>query len=188
MSLKRFVSVLAEDLPVLFCYIGWAEQYDGTEHVVGRQRFLKDHPTECSEREAFKKVDNWFYCGIWYGAAPQPFHIVFVALDPWCQKRKIVGLYAGAEIELNKNDWAEAYAKNAKLIPVDKRPILTVWPPGQGQRRWASRQSGRQYSALRRVFENLKRDRKKPACASLKRLCPAACASPGGATSHTMGD
>jgi len=116
MSLKRLLSALAQDLPVLFAYIGWATEYIGTEDVYGYGH-LKSNPRDNAEARAFgKHNDGFFRCGIGPGAVDYArLHVVFVALEPSTQVMKIVGVYAAATIEMD-GSWAFAATRNAALI------------------------------------------------------------------------
>jgi 5-methylcytosine-specific restriction endonuclease McrA len=156
---KAAIAALTVDLPVLFAYIGWADDYDGTGPVIGKHRHLKTNPYQNTEVRAFDKGDDHiFSCGIGSGQTPTLIHVVFVALDPAAHTKKLVGLYAKATVEMD-GTWAQARTSHGVLIPVDRRPKLSVeWPSGQGIRRWAKREVGRSYPSLHRVFERLKSD------------------------------
>ena len=156
-TLEDLTAALKEDLPVVFVYIGWAKLYAGTEPVVGNHRYLKDHPNDCEEAEAFVQSDQngVFTCGIGRGGGPERAHIVLVALDPTSNLRKIVGVYAAADIDARADgSWADAHTAHAICIPIDRRPDITKdWRTGQSQRRWVDK-----HPQLQRVFERLKVD------------------------------
>jgi HNH endonuclease len=151
MSLKAFMTALSADRPVLFANIGWAELYNGTESVRGRHGWLKEHDRDNSEVSAFVKEGGFFRCGVGRHQAESPLHVVFVAVDPAANEKKIVGVYADAAIEMD-GTWARARASDAVLIPLDRRKLMrAAWPGRQGIRRWA-----RDHPPLRKVFERLK--------------------------------
>ena len=148
---KAFETALNIDLPVLFAYIGWTNKHNGTEPVLGgHSGYLKAHRRENSEVRAFVQEEDG--SAVEWQLPPAPIHIVFVARDPRTQTKKIVGVYAKATVE-KPQKWAQAQTHYAVLIPVDRRPKLSVeWPEGQGMRRWAKCDGSRSYSKLLRVF------------------------------------
>jgi len=158
MSLESFFSALSHDLPVVFAYIGWSRDYDGTEQLIGTHRELVSNPTEMMEVLAFARGhDGYFRCGIGRGGVnDERFHVVFVALEPESQTKEMVGLYADALAEID-GLYTFAITQNAALIPSERRPVLTTWA-GQGMRRWARRDSGRSHPALLGEFERLRAD------------------------------
>src|SRR5687768_1097210 len=115
-------------LPVLFVYIGWAQYYDGTEPIMGNFAWIKEHPDENSESEAFLPDHRGiFKCGIGRGATDQNrLHLVFVARDPFDQFLRIVGVYAAARIDAKQedDDWPRARTKHAILFAVGQRPAV----------------------------------------------------------------
>lgn len=169
MSNEKFIWALDRELPVLFVYIGWANDYTGREAIRGGHGYLVDHPYDNSEARAFVREDGRFRCGIGRGAAPGRLHIVFVAHDPFRNQKRIVGVYADAVVEEERDVatnalgedrtvlWSVAVARNVAKIPVDRRPKVAFWPAGQGQRRWATRQSGGVYPKLYQIFKRLKK-------------------------------
>lgn len=160
MPIHGLTKTLSERLPVLFVYIGWARRYDGTESIRGNFTYLKKHPKDNSEAEAFHRTRNGYYnCGIGRGSLPsKQLHVVLVARDPATKQRKVVGLYPSARVELN-GTWAVARTRHAVLIPVGERPDLTMWPEGTGMRRWAFRggNQGPEHPRLQKFFLKLKR-------------------------------
>ena len=153
-SLNR---VLAEPYPILFVLIGWTHRYDGTEPVRGNHAFLHKNPRDNSEACAFLPgKDRIVAAGVGRGAIDAGrVHVVLVARD-WDipgRPRKLVGVYAGATIELD-GDWAWASTKDFRLVPVDDRPTLSDrdWPGYSGMRRWA-RTSAEANPGLLRYFE-----------------------------------
>ncbi len=159
MPTDALVKALAERLPVLFAYVGWARRYDGTESIRGNFTYLKKHPKDNSEAEAFRRAGTGYYsCGIGRGALPPTrLHVVLVARDPATKQRKVVGLYPSARVDMDET-WAVARTRHAVLIPVGERPNLTGWPEGMGMRRWASRggAQGSEYPRLQKFFLKLK--------------------------------
>jgi hypothetical protein len=151
-------TALANDLPVLFAYIGWTEKYNGSEPVVGGFAYIKRHPSDNSEVRAFaKENDGFFHCGMGRGQAAGPIHVVFLAAEPRTQTKKLVGVYASGLVKIQKSGWAEVRTREAALIPVRARPTLSVaWPGRQGIRRWARRISGPSHPDLLREFEGLR--------------------------------
>src|SRR6185312_3142114 len=108
-----------------------------------------------SEARAFKSDGGVFSCGIGRGNGPSPVHVVFIARHPASGTMRIVGVCASATLE-HESDWSFAQTPTVALIPVDRRPRLTVkWPNGQGIRRWASRKNGRTYPSLLKCFNGL---------------------------------
>jgi hypothetical protein len=159
MPSKLFLSALAQDLPVLFAYIGWASEYDGTNAVIGGHGWLKGNPRENGEARAFVRQDGFFFGGIGRGNIAYPhLHVVFVAVDPETQIKRVVGIYAGATVETQDNMWTVAKTRHAIGISIDRRPKLAAWVPGQGMRRWASRERGQSHPGLLTVFHRLKAD------------------------------
>jgi len=155
---KTLRSQLRKSLPVLFAYIGWSRYYDGTEPIQGGHGFLKAHPRDNTEAVAFSRNrDGVFRCGIGNGQiAYNRLHVVLVARDPADRLRKVVGIYANAEVEAD-GAWMLATTRHAALIPDGRRPPVVMWPGDQGMRRWAWRagQPGPAYPALRRQFARL---------------------------------
>jgi HNH endonuclease len=154
---KGLTAALSEDLPVLFAYIGWNTTYDGTSNLEGTHRYLKTHRRDTSDARAFDAGRDVYQSGIGHGQTPSPLHIAFIALHPVTLVKEVVGLYAGASVDM-KGDWAIAKTRNALLIPVEKRPRLSTKWLGQGMRRWAAREGGRVYQSLLKEFEDLKSD------------------------------
>jgi HNH endonuclease len=153
----RFTKALATKLPVLFAYIGWTNEYDGTEPVRGTHGYLTTHPedTNTSEARAFVKDEGVFRCGVGRGNGPRRLHVVFTARHTASSTMRVVGLYAAATLEY-ESDWSFAQTRTAVLIPVDRRPRLSVkWPAGQGIRRWAFRDSGQTHPSLLKYFIGL---------------------------------
>jgi hypothetical protein len=154
---RGFMSALDADLPVLFAYIGWAVCYDGTEPVVGGSVWVREHPNDNGEAAAFRRDDGIFRCGVGRGETPPSLHVVFAALDPSTQTRKVVGVYAGAVTEEpDATSWVSAKTRHAYLIPADRRPSLSAWPGRQGIRRWAVTDRRRSHPGLLRFFKRLK--------------------------------
>jgi hypothetical protein len=163
-----FQRALQKDLPVLFAYIGWASKYDGTEPIIGGHRYLRTNPWDNSDIRAFTKEEQLYSCGIGRGTTPDRFHAVFLATLPKSQQMKIVGVYADAhgveehETRVTRSGrtwdsiWSRAFSDHAVLVPQGRRPTITDWAPGQGQRRWASGSSARTYPALLKLFSSLK--------------------------------
>src|SRR5690242_20706906 len=110
MSYNSFQRVLETELPVLFAYVGWANEYNGTEPVRGSHAYLKAHPkdTNTADARAFMRDGKIFRCGVGNGSGPSPLHVVFVARDPISGITKVVGLYGSASLELRSDDWADA--------------------------------------------------------------------------------
>jgi hypothetical protein len=157
MITKGFQLELAAEIPVLFAYIGWTRNYDGTEQPRGRHGYLKKHPDdlETAEANAFVKRNGLFECGIGLGNASPRIHVVFVALDPASKEIKVVGMYAGARTE-SRDDWSYARTRSATLIPVDKRPPLPGGWTGQGVRRWARNPTANTHPQLSQFFNRLR--------------------------------
>src|SRR4051812_19432727 len=101
--------VLTKKLPVLFAHVGWAEYYDGTEAIDGNFSWIKNHPTQNWEANAFwRRQDGYFYCGIGRGKMPQgELHVVFVARNPLNKIMQIVGIYAASAIVDTNDSWAQ---------------------------------------------------------------------------------
>jgi hypothetical protein len=93
-QIKRFMSALDANLPVLFVNIGWTEKYDGTKPVKGRHGWLQDYPEDNGEAAAFFSDGGIYRCGIEKGWAPPSLHIVFAAREPVENALKLVGVYA----------------------------------------------------------------------------------------------
>jgi hypothetical protein len=150
---------LALDLPVIFVYIGWAKDYDGTEPIIGTHGYLKTHQYRTSEARAFTQDSTGHYrCGVGEGDVLESrAHIVFLARDPHSGARRIVGVYAAATFEPG-GSWRTAKTRNAVLIAIDQRMPLRSWPGTHGMRRWALREqsSGPQHVALLRYFNRLR--------------------------------
>ncbi len=167
MTIVAFKTALGKQLPVLFAHIGWAEFYDGTEPIDGNFSWIREHPKENWEREAFLKgAGGNFYCGVGRGAIPHTqLHVVFVARDPSDQRMKVVGIYAAASIVQTEDDWIQVRTKNAMLLPVGLRSLVKSWPVGMGTRRWAwrDRANGAEYPSLRRFFNRLRENVKNTA-------------------------
>jgi hypothetical protein len=160
MGAKAFHEALSEELPVVFVNIGWAVEYDGSEAIVGNHRHIQEHPGErVGESKAFRETHGYFECGMGSGAAPERFHAVFVARDPGSRLHRVVGLYADAEVEIGGANWAFASTYSAVRIPVNRRPIVTKWPRGQGMRRWAlhPKASGKSHKSLENLFAKIRR-------------------------------
>jgi len=159
MVTKRFELELATEIPVLFAYIGWTRNYDGTEPPRGRMAYLRAHPEDLdvSETSAFLREKQTFRCGIGRGAAPRRVHVVFVALDPDSKEVKVVGVYAGATTEAD-DDWAYAHTRAAVLVPPNRRPLLPGGWVGQGVRRWARHPTANTHPRLFSFFNRLRRD------------------------------
>ena len=158
MIARDFKVALSYDLPILFAYIGWTNEYKGTEPVQGQHGYLKMHPgsVDTSEARAFvKDDDDFFRCGIGKGKAPPLFHAVFLAVDPASGAKKVVGLYARASFEFDP-DWTFARTKHAFLIPADRRPTFEERWDGQGVRRWAVHPTAHSYPQLLEFFKKLK--------------------------------
>jgi hypothetical protein len=154
-----FAKALELDLPILFAYIGWAHDYDGSEAVRGTHAYLRANPDDkhTSEAQAFRRKRGYFSSGVGRGYGPERLHVVLIALDPVSNAKRVVGVYAAAMLE-HDSDWSFARTRTAVLIPVDRRPNLTAdWPAGQGIRRWAQRTEGAVHPPLLKYFRLLKR-------------------------------
>ena len=99
-----------------------------------------------------------FECGIGQGrTGHERAHVILVARPPHePQSKRIVGVYAGAILELDKT-WTRARTRYAALFPADRRPIVREWSGRQGMRRWAKRDWGKTYPALLKQFASLRR-------------------------------
>jgi hypothetical protein len=158
---KYFRTALQEELPVLFAFIGWTREYNGSEPVVGTHGWLKAHPDENWEAEAFMQGRRTarFGCGIGHGALDcSRLHVVFVSRDPEDGRRKVVGIYAAADVDTNRG-YPRASTKAALLFPAGARPVLNRWPGDQGVRRWAWRggSAGVEHASLRAWFSRFRR-------------------------------
>jgi len=162
MNDDSFSNKLAQGLPVLFCYIGWAEFYDGTEAIIGNA-WLDNNPTNAESAAFVEGEDGYFRCGIGSGnISDMPIHVVFVARDPADHLRKVIGIYAAAMVE-NSDDpdvWPRALTHYAVMYPSSRRSELNnnAWAGGTGVRRWASRRVGTTHEALLKKFESLRED------------------------------
>ena len=136
---------------VVFVLIGWAHRYDGTEAITGNHAYLRDHPEDNSEAQAFvRHRDGYYYCGAGSGELHEKrADIVLVARDDQHDAYKVVGIYRQAEVT-ESGVWTTIRTRTATLFPVNKRPVIHRWPSGQGMRRWAHRVSskGRTHAAL----------------------------------------
>ena len=143
---------------VLFVLIGWARRYDGTESIAGNHAYLQEHPKDNAEIEAFvRQANGYYYCGAGKGELHEDLlDIVFVALDQNCHVYKVVGFYRQAEVT-ETGEWTTVRTKQARLFPVKQRPVVAVWPVGQGMRRWAYRvsSSGNVHTALLLLYRSL---------------------------------
>lgn len=119
MPLDTIAKAFATKLPVLFVYVGWARYYDGTESIRGNFAYLKKHPKNNSEAEAFRRArDGYYYCGVGSGRLSSThLHIVLVARDTVSKQRKVVGLYPSAKVNLD-GTWAVAQTRHAVRIPL----------------------------------------------------------------------
>jgi hypothetical protein len=119
--------------------------------------YLKAHPEDLdvSETSAFVKEKQTFTCGIGRGDAPRGIHVMFAALDPDSGEIKVVGVYAGAVTEADK-DWAFAHTRSALLIPVRRRPLLPGGWTGQGVRRWALHSTANTHPRLLSFFSRIR--------------------------------
>lgn len=159
MTIQAAAQELQRDLPVLFCYIGWAVVYDGTEPIEGNFSWLKKNPLDNGEAAAFVRRSGHFRCAIGPGRVPDgPIHIVFVARDPADCLRKAVGMYAAAVPEDTHSPWVFVRATAAVIYAASRRPPLPLnsWSGAQGVRRWASRPSGVQHAPLSTFFGTLR--------------------------------
>ncbi|HJW31984.1 MAG TPA: HNH endonuclease [Holophagaceae bacterium] len=159
-----FSEALAKDLPVLFCYIGWARLYDGTETIRGNHSYLQANPTENAEGHAFIRDDQGHYsAGIGRGEvdALDGFHVVFVAKQPSTQVRVVVGVYADAHLHRPEgiaapvyDEWQFATTRWAVLFPPEDRPEFQKgqWPGSSGVRRWACETDGTKWPRLLELF------------------------------------
>ena len=131
---------------VLFVNIGWAQRYDGTETVQGNHGWLREHPDDNSEMEAFLRDRNGLYwCGIGTGRVNvDALDVVFVALYQGEGHRAVL-LYRDARCTYDSdgaNPYARASTRKAWLIPVANRPAVE-WPGRMSMRRWAYRAGAR---------------------------------------------
>ena len=114
MTAVAFKIALTKQLPILFAYIGWAENYDSTKPIDGNFGWLKDNPNKNWEAEAFLKDDDgYFYCGAGFGkiSPATPMHMVFVSRDTVDKKMKVVGIYAAAKSVPTKSNWPRVRTK-----------------------------------------------------------------------------
>lgn len=146
------------DKPVLVVLIGWARYYDGTETIVGGHRHLQSNPDDNGEMQAFvRQSDGYFRCGAGKGEIHEDnADIVFIARNPRTLNYEVVALYRGCGSQVDPEyNWCTVQTKRAVLFPVGRRPHCSVWPAGQGMRRWAHRidSRGPVREALLSVYE-----------------------------------
>ena len=157
-TLPSFAQRLEQELPVLFAYIGWADNYDGTEAISGNFAWLYDHPTDNAESAAFQRdTDGYFYCGVGRGnLGVEVLHVVFVAREHPGDDRKVVGLYAAAEPCPGDGTWMNVKARYAHRFALQERQRVPYWPGTQGMRRWASRSDKKDHPELHEFFWGLR--------------------------------
>ena len=152
-------SASSSSRPVVFVLVGWARRYDGTEVITGNHAYLKDHPEDNSEAQAFvRHSDGYYYCTAGSGELHErQADIVYVARDDGSDKYKVVGLYKQAAVT-ETSPWTTVRTRFARLIPLNKRPVIPNWPSGQGVRRWARRSlsTGRTHAGLLAVYRSLR--------------------------------
>lgn len=127
---------------VLVVLIGWARNYDGTEAIAGGHRHLQANPDDNGEMQAFvQQSDGYYYCGAGKGKVYEDnADVVFIARNPMTSSYEVVALYRGCTSRVDpKYNWCTVQTKHATLFPAGKRPLCSVWPAGQGMRRWARR-------------------------------------------------
>lgn len=153
MPSSEFKKALSRELPILFVNIGWGTYYNGTETITGNHKHFRENPgSTTGESRAFVRSRGFFRCGIGYGKVPSTLHIVYVARNRQDKQLKAVGIYASATADKDEA-WAVAKSDLAERIPVERRPDVSGWPPGQGMRRWALKNGKAEHQELLKFFK-----------------------------------
>ena len=161
MVVRSIRAALQEELPILFALIGWTRRYNGTEPVIGGHGWLQSHPEDNWEARAFEPGRTGrLSCGIGHGdPGCTRLHVVFVSRDPEDGKRKVIGVYAAADVDM-RDGYPRASTGTGLLVPANERVVLGRWPGDQGVRRWAWRGGapGMEHAHLRAWFSRFRRD------------------------------